>query len=600
VNPVGGAPQADTTAGVRAAILGRPAVRAHVAELAGTVGRSVHDITVELDADLKEMVATHGGPAGDVFLHIARLFDRTAYRGRIQVDPRQLRALQDINRRYPVALLPSHRSYIDPVVLASVLQRAGLPPTYKLGGVNVSFWPMGPLGRRAGLIFIRRSFRDDPVYKLALREYVGWLAEHRQNLEWYIEGGRSRTGKLRDPRLGLLAYLVDAVHDGRCDDFVLQPVSIVYDELLDVEEHARSAQGAAKAPESFTRLVSYARAQRGRYSRGDIHVGFGEPISVREHLTRELTQAADDADTESASDALPLQKLAFEVAVRINSVTPITPPALITMALLWADRAMTVDQLLALLTRYADYVDQRGLPVTCRPIATRDTVLRGLASLQRHGVVTRNDHGREVVYLIQPEQRIAAAYHRNGILHFFVIPAIVDLASSVQGEGGSDDAGLLHDEALALRDLFKFEFFFEEKREFLAEVDAELAEPERPVTAPFLRPFLEAYWATAEALAARGDAPVDADTLTAEACGLAEQFLLQARIYSADAVSSSYVDGAVRLADHRGLLEPDALDTGDDLSARRVEFAQELHTWIRRVRAAQARAAARFMELMRA
>src|SRR5207244_744803 len=172
-----------------------------------------------------------------------------------------------------------------------------------------------------------------------------------------IEGGRTRTGKLRAPRLGLLAYLVDAVHDGRCDDFVLQPVSIVYDELLDVEEHARSATGAAKTPESFTRLVSYARAQRTRYSRGDIHVAFGEPLSVREHLTSELTQAVE----EGAPDALPLQKLAFEVAVRINSVTPITPPALITMALLWADRALTVDQLLALLIRYADYVEERGI-----------------------------------------------------------------------------------------------------------------------------------------------------------------------------------------------------------------------------------------------
>ena len=230
--------------------------------------------------------------------------------------------------------------------------------------------------------------------------------------------------------------------------------------------------------------------------------------------------------------------------------------------------------------------------MTCRPIATRDTVLRGLASLQRHGVVTRNDHGRDVVYLIQPEQRIAAAYHRNGILHFFVIPAIVDLAT-----GG--DTGRLHDEALALRDLFKFEFFFEEKGEFLAEVDAEVAESERPVTAPFLRPFLEAYWATAEALVAHGDAPVGGDTLADEAAGLAEQFLLQARIYCADAVSSSYVDGAVRLADHRGLLAADLLEPDVDLATRRAEFARELHTWIRRVRAAQARAAARFMELMR-
>jgi glycerol-3-phosphate O-acyltransferase len=568
---------------VRAEILGLPAVRTRVQEVAGATNRSVHDVTTELDADLREMVATHGGPAGDVFLHIARLFDRAAYRGRIRVDPEQVRALHDLNRRYPIAFLPSHRSYIDPVVLASVLQRAGLPPTYKLGGINVAFWPMGPLGRRAGLIFIRRSFRDDPVYKLALREYVGWLAEHRQNLEWYIEGGRTRTGKLRDPRLGLLAYLVDAVHFDRCDDFMLQPVSIVYDELLDVEEHAQSARGAAKTPESFTRLVSYARAQRSRYAHGDIHVTFAEPVSIRDHITRELTDAVEHG----APDALPLQKLAFEVAVRINTVTPITPPALITMALLWADRALTVDQLLALLVSYAEYVDQRGLPVTCRPIAARDTVLAGLSSLERHGVVTRNDHGREAVYLVQPEQRIAAAYHRNGILHFFVIPAIVDLATA-------DDAGTLHDEALRLRDLFKFEFFFEEKGEFLAEIDAEAATPDRPVTAPFLRPFLEAYWSAAEALTAHGDDPVDAETLTGEACGLAEQFLLQQRIYCADAVSNSYADGAVRLAEHRGLL-----DSGADLAERRAELADELHTLVRRVRAAQTRAAARFLALMR-
>src|SRR4029077_5794217 len=184
---------------------------------------------------------------------------------------------------------------------------------------------------------------------------------------------------------------------------------------------------------------------------------------------------------------------------------------LITMALLWADRALTVDQLLVLLERYARYVDERDFPVTCRPIATRDTLLRGLASLQRHGVVTRNDHGRDVVYLIQPEQRIAAAYHRTGILHFFVVPAIFDLATA-------DGAGSLHDDALALRDLFKFEFFFADKGEFLAEVDTEVASTDRPVTAPFLRPFLEAYWETAEALVVHGDAPIDGERLADEAC----------------------------------------------------------------------------------
>ncbi len=572
-------------AAVRAAILERPTVRARCSELADAARRPVGEVVAELDADLREMVATHGGPAGDLFLHIARAFDRSAYRGRVRVDPEQIERLQDLNRRYPLALLPSHRSYIDPVVLASVLQRAAIPPTYKLGGINVAFWPMGPMGRRAGLIFIRRSFRDDAVYKLALREYVGWLAEHRQNLEWYIEGGRTRTGKLREPRLGLLAYLVDAVRDDRCDDFVLAPVSIVYDELLDVEEHARSATGAPKTPESLGRLLAYARAQRTRYARGDIHVSFGEPISVRRHLTHELEVAVDAGET----DTLSLQKLAFEVAVRINTVTPITPPALITMALLWADRALTVDQLLVLLERYADDVDTRGLPVTARPVASRETLLSGLASLQRHGVVTRYAGGPEPVYLIGPEQRITAAYYRNGIIHFYLIPAIVDLATA-----SGDD---VHHEALRLRDLLKFEFVFAEKAGFLAEVDAEAGRADRPVTAPFLRPFLEAYWVTAEALRARGAAPVtDVDVLLADACGLGEQFLLQHRIYCADAVSTSYADGALRLAAHRDLVAPDP--SPPDLAARRAAFADELHSLVRRVRTAQTWAAQRFLEVI--
>jgi glycerol-3-phosphate O-acyltransferase len=329
--------------------------------------------------------------------------------------------------------------------------------------------------------------------------------------------------------------------------------------------------------------VSYARAQRTRYARGDIHVAFGDPISVHDHLTRELEAAAlaDDAD------AVPLQKLAFEVAVRINSVTPITSPALITMALLWADRALSVDQLLALLERYAADVDERRLPVTAKPLASRETLLSGLASLQRHGVVTEFDRGPEPVYLIQPEQRIAASYYRNGILHFFLISAIVDLSAGID----------LHEDALRLRDLLKFEFFFAEKGEFLAEVDAEAARTERPVTGPFLRPFLEAYWVTAEALRARGGEPVtDTDELLRAASGLGEQYLLQRRIYCADAVSISYADGAVRLAGHRGLL---ASGSPVDLAERRAELAHELHELVRRARTTQARAAERFLEVMR-
>ena len=122
----------------------------------------------------------------------------------VQADTAGLERLRELNRRHPLVFLPSHRSYADPLVLADVLAEHDFPRNHVLGGDNLRFWPIGPLAKRAGIVFIRRSFGDDEVYKLAVREYFAFLLAKRFNLEWYMEGGRSRTGKLRPPRYGLL------------------------------------------------------------------------------------------------------------------------------------------------------------------------------------------------------------------------------------------------------------------------------------------------------------------------------------------------------------------------------------------------------------
>ena len=147
--------------------------------------------------------------------------------------------------------LPSHRSYVDPLVLADVLADHDFPRNHVLGGDNLRFWPIGPLARRAGVVFIRRSFGDDEVYKLAVREYFGFLLAKRFNLEWYIEGGRSRTGKLRPPRYGLLGYVAEAVEQGRVEDVYLVPVSITYDQLREVSAMAAEQAGRRRRPRAW-------------------------------------------------------------------------------------------------------------------------------------------------------------------------------------------------------------------------------------------------------------------------------------------------------------------------------------------------------------
>ena len=153
-----------------------------------------------------------------------------------------------------------------------------LPPNHTAGGINMNFFPVGPLVRRTGVFFIRRSFKENPLYKIVLRSYLDYLVEKRFPLEWYMEGGRSRSGKLMPPRLGLLCYVVDSMQRGKAEDIMLVPVSIAYDQIQDVLDYAREAQGEDKEKESLGWVLSAVRSLRRRY--GNIHIRFGEPVSA--------------------------------------------------------------------------------------------------------------------------------------------------------------------------------------------------------------------------------------------------------------------------------------------------------------------------------
>jgi glycerol-3-phosphate O-acyltransferase len=454
-----------------------------------------------------------------------------------------------------------------------------------LGGLNVAFWPIGPVARRSGVVFIRRSVKDEPVYKLVLREYIAYLVRKRFNLEWYIEGGRTRTGKLRPPRYGLLHYLVDAFGDGASEDVMLIPTSIVYDQLYEVEAMAAEEHGAAKTPESLSWLVGYARAQGRGF--GKVRVEFGEPLSLAEALE------------ESREHEHPVERVAFEVCHRINRATPITDSALVTLALLGVeDRALTLEEVRRTLEPLLEYVATRGLPMTgSLDLATSDGVGEALQALCRHGVVRRYDGGLEPVWSVTPERHLEAAFYRNSVVHFFLGRAIAELVLVRVDEEPVPDAVVDGwEEALRIRDLLKFEFFFARKRVFGQELreELELIDPgweqrageegaawqalERTelLLAPrVLASFLEAYLVVAQRLAARGDARVEQRELIDECLGVAHQLRLQRQLKSTESISRELFSNALKLADNRGLL--------DGGQAGREAMAAELQALVRRV-----------------
>jgi glycerol-3-phosphate O-acyltransferase len=565
-------------------------------ELADQLGRGHDEVWAEVQECLEEMVTGYSRMFLDLMARMGRRIKLSkGYGDDIDYDEAQLERTREVLAKHPAVILPSHKSNLDALIIPVALHENGLPPTHTFAGINMAFWPYGAIFRRAGRIFIRRDIKGDPVYRWVLREYLGYLVEKRFTMEWYIEGTRSRTGKLAPPKLGLLRYIADACREGRTDDVAMVPVSIIYDQLHEVGEYASEAMGTAKKAETLGWALKFMRSQKGHY--GKIYVRFGEPISLREAV--ELEVGEEEQTPQMSDDDIRLQKLAFEVCTRINAVTPITANALVCLVLLATrGRALSASELHGAVRHLLDAAQSRELPLTASAtsLATEPGVRVVVEALATNGTIDAYDEGDRPVYMIGRDHHLAAAFYRNTIVHFYVNSSIAEVALISAAEAPVDGTAredAFWDEAYALRDLLKFDFFFEQReqfrtsigsaldqrlpgwREHLAAGDAPsgMLDEMRPLLAfGILRPFVEAYLIVARALMLEPlDEPIDRKGFAKRCLSLGGQWLRQDEIRSPEAVSKYLFQPAIQLAEHRKLTVP-----GADLQARRQQFADQL------------------------
>jgi glycerol-3-phosphate O-acyltransferase len=509
----------------------------------------------------------------------------------IDYDPQQVEAMRHALETHPAVMLWSHRSNLDSAVLTVALQENRLPRANLFAGINMSFGFMGPLLRRSGVIFIRRRL-DDPLYKYVLREFVGYIVEKRFNLSWSIEGTRSRTGKMLPPKLGLLAYVADAYLEGRSDDILLQPVSISFDQLHETAEYAAYARGGEKAPEGVSWLYNFIKAQGDR-NYGKIYVRFPEAVSMAQYLGAPRSGGAGDVVDENAK-RLALQKMAFEVAWRILRVTPINATGLVAGLLLTTNGvALTLNQVHHTVQDSLDYLERKNTPVTdtARSLRSQDGVRTALDALSGGHPITRVDGGREPVWRITSDNQHEAAFYRNTLIHAFLETSIVELALAYASRADGDRREAFWSQAMRLRDLLKFDFYFADSAAFRANIAEEMAwhqdwerhvvaggreieqllYDKRPLMAhAMLRPFFEAYAIVADVL--RDAAPDISDKeLTAAALGVGRQYAAQDRVRSTESVSALLFTTARQVVADQGLLV-----AAPDLAERREAFLREL------------------------
>ncbi|MGH3595987.1 MAG: glycerol-3-phosphate 1-O-acyltransferase [Mycobacterium sp.] len=542
---------------------------------------------------LDELASGWSRVSVDLVSVLGRMLSR-GFDPEIDYDEYEVAAMRAALEVHPAVLLFSHRSYIDGAVMPVAMQENRLPPVHVFAGVNLAFGVMGPLMRRSGVIFIRRNIGNDQLYKYVLKEYVGYVVEKRFNLSWSIEGTRSRTGKMLPPKLGLMTYVADAYLDGRSDDILLQGVSISFDQLHETAEYAAYARGGEKRPEGISWLYNFIKAQ-GERNYGKIYVRFPEAVSMRQRLGPPGGPiAADDA-----AQRLALQKMSFEVAWRILRATPVNATGLVSALLLTTHGlALTLGQLHHTLQDSLDYLERKQTPVSTSALRLRtpEGVRAAADALSNRHPVTRVDSGREPVWRIAPEDEHAAAFYRNSVIHAFLETAIVELALAHAGHADGDRLEAFWNQAMRLRDLLKFDFYFADSAAFRdniaeevawhqdweaqvaaggAEIDAMLHAKRPLMSEAMLRVFFEAYEIVADVLR---DAPADIGEkeLTQLALGVGRQYVAQGRVSSSEPVSTLLFATARQVVADQNLLQPAA-----DLAERRIAFRNELRDILR-------------------
>ena len=375
--------------------------------------------------------------------------------------------------------------------------------------------------------------------------------------------------------------------------------------IHEVGEFANYATGGEKKKEGLTWMVQWLQAQRRGY--GKIYISFADPISVKAQL----------GDLSAPRDPNELHKLAFEVAWRMNRATPITGAALLTTVLLGVGgKALTLPQLRSSIEVPLQYAAQRSLPLaaSAQALSTDDGIVAMLDSLIRHDVVSCYGKGVEPVWMIDRDHYHAASFYRNSLIHFFLDAAIAELALAKVAEHPTDEPlEMFWDEAYALRDLLKFDFFFPERDAFRAQIVHELT-LEAPgweeqvkdgdaagllaglpllVTGVMLSSFLEAYAIVGDVLEGLQGAAIEDRDLRKRCLGVGRQYLLQERVHSSESVSSLLFRTGVQLAASRGLLAG-----GDEVRDQRVAFAWRTRELMRRAQSINTMNEARLQELV--
>jgi len=378
----------------------------------------------------------------------------------VEVDEAGLERAMKAAANAPMVLTPSHKSHVDYLIMSYVLWQRGYSVPLVAAGANLSFFPLGPFLRRGGAFFLRRSFKGDTLYTAVFKAYLKKLVHDGIHHEFFPEGGRSRTGKLLSPKLGLFTWLVDAVLEGARDDLLFVPAAIDYEKVVESASYKAELSGGEKKAEDLGALLSAPKVLTQNYGR--IHLSFDEPVSLKALMKERGVDPRTVTDEQKKG---LVRALGHRVMYGISRVSTVTPHALLASALLaHRRRGISVRELtdrVVLLRRLAvDLKAPLSRQLTDAP--SSPTVIGPLQDAMRmfasEGFVRIVEARGEPIYQVEDDRRTELSFYKNTLMNLFAGRTIVCVAL-LSVEPATSTAAI-RERALVLSRLLKMEFIY--------------------------------------------------------------------------------------------------------------------------------------------
>ncbi|MBU4370661.1 MAG: 1-acyl-sn-glycerol-3-phosphate acyltransferase [Proteobacteria bacterium] len=432
--------------------------------------RDVAAVRKEARKYLEEIASDYSDIFIEIWEKILTWLWNNIYDG-VVVDGEGIAKIRQISKKMPFVIIPCHRSHFDYLLLSYSFYKNNIQMPFVAAGTNLAFFPMGYIFRKSGAFFLRRSFKRNDLYAEVFARYVKVLLQEGLPLEFFIEGGRSRTGKMVMPKYGLLSMILQAYQEKACDDLAAIPVYIGYDRVIEEKAYLEELGGVPKEKEKTTDIIRSGKLLRKRYGR--VYMNVGEPILLKSYL------AAQEKPLEEMTVAERqglYRRIGYTIVRAINKVSVVTPFALTASGLLCYDRrGISLGELREVLALFFDYLSSRRVSFAMT-FADRDkAVTEALNLFDQSGLISRmgaeeeEEEIEEVVYSLEDDKRMNLEYYKNTILHYF-LPVSFVATSVLATPEDMLPLNRIRDDYAFFKRLFRHEFIFDDQKDDLEEV----------------------------------------------------------------------------------------------------------------------------------